>query len=235
MAIINLIREYFTFEKKEIQGIIFTSLIFGFCLAFSNFSIFNLLVSIIIAISSIFIHISVQKIVSIKIGHTAEFQPFWYGTLFCLIITFITNGKLWWIIVPGGITTSIIAKQRIGKFRFGLNPVDMAIIGLSGPVANIIFGSIFQNITLYTPLNSVWITNIFLFNLAYAIFSLFPIPPLDGISILFASRLIYVLVFASLLVYGFLVLLFGIYSWIWAIMVGLLIWLFYYIFLEQKF
>jgi len=75
--------------------------------------------------------------------------------------------------------------------------------------------------------------NIFLFNLAFAAYSLLPIPPLAGSRILFHSRMIYALALGTFASYAILITL-RVYSFIYAVIIGILVWLIYYIWFEKK-
>jgi len=70
-------------------------------------------------------------------------------------------------------------------------------------------------------------------DLIYALCNLLPIPPLDGSRILFWSRLFYVFLFGSIAGYLVLVKL-GIFSYIWALLIGGLAWLYFLVYHEMK-
>lgn len=233
--LIEKIRTYYRFSTDEIKSLAIVSLIVGFMFVFGDFSLTKLILAILIVAVSMFVHVSVQKIVSLHIGYHADFSLWWYGLLIGLLVTFLSNGNIWWLVLPGGLTFSIIARHRLGKFRYGLNYKQMGIIALSGPIASIVFGTIFKNIELYIIGGSVpLLHNIFIFNLVLAALTMVPIPPLNGHFMFFASRLWFVLLFAAIAAYAVLVIVFEIYSWIWAIIIGLIIYAVYYIRIEQK-
>ena len=122
----------------------------------------------------------------------------------------------------------MLAKYRLGKFRYGLNYL---------PIASIAFGTIFKNIELYLPfipINPLLLNNIFIFNLVLAVCTMLPIPPLDGHFLFYASRMWYVFLFATIFFYTVLTIVFEIYSWIWAIIIGLVILSVYYIYFERN-
>lgn len=245
--LIDRIKRYFNFDKEEVKSIIISSLIFGFIFSFRDwgagatfdamYGLRSLITAILIVIISILVHVSAQKITGLQIGGEVRFRIWWYGIIIALILTFISNGRLWWLIIPGGVTMKIIPEFRLGKFRYGLDYLKMGIIAFAGPLANIVLGSIFKNIELYLPftiMSSVLVNKIFLFSLAYAVVSSLPIPPLDGQYMFYGSRLWYVLIFGMILVYFILVSTLQIYSWIFAIIGGVLIWLLYYIWFEKS-
>jgi Zn-dependent protease len=75
------------------------------------------------------------------------------------------------------------------------------------------------------------LNKLFIFNLAFAVWNLLPIPPLDGSKLFFHSRLTFAFIFGSVL--GYTVLAgFGVYSWILGLIIGGIIWLLYYVSFE---
>lgn len=243
IEILDRIKKYYSFDTEEIKGIAISSLIIGFIISFGEwgteqfnfiYGLYHLIGGILIASLSILFHVSAQKIFGLQVGFDTKYKMWWYGLLLSLIITFITNGKIWWLIIPGGVSCVIIGKYRLGKFRYGLNYSFLGFMGIVGPAASIIFGSIFKNLDIFFGLSSPIIDKIFIFNLVYAVCTMLPIPPLDGHLTFFASRPWYVLLFGVIFTYTILVVLFAIYSWIFAIVIGGIILLFYYIFYERE-
>ena len=162
MELLERIKRDVRFSLDEVKAISISALILGFVFAFGNWSVFNFIAAVLIVLISITFHVYAQKIVGVKLGAKVEYKLWWYGLLASLVLVFITNGKIWWLIVPGGFTAAILAKYRIGKFRFGLNYRVLGFIGLTGPIASIIFGSIFKNLLLYTPIQVALFQKIFI-------------------------------------------------------------------------
>ncbi|MEE9525267.1 MAG: hypothetical protein V3V78_01520 [Candidatus Woesearchaeota archaeon] len=228
-------KTYLSFTKEEFLELAIAALLFGFVFAFRQWSVPNLFVSILIAGLSVLFHITAQKIAALHYGYKAEFKVWWVGLIIPLIFVFISNGTLWWLIIPGGLTFSLLAGLRLGKFRYGLNYEAMGVISLIGPVASIVLATIFKQIDIwFFASSSVIFHNIFIFNLAYAVCQLLPIPPLDGHYLFYASRLTYSFLFGTIFTYVILALVFTFYSWIFALLAGGLIWLIYYVGFERK-
>ena len=61
-------------------------------------------------------------------------------------------------------------------------------------------------------------------NIWLAIFTMLPIPPLDGSNVFFASRLLYAFAFGCIVGYALLVLVLGFYSLIFVILMGIIFW-----------
>lgn len=232
--LVGKLKNHYKFSKDEIKSLIIASALIGFTFAFRDFSLTNLIYAIIVAAIGITFHVAIQKVISLHVGYTADFKLWWYGLLAGLAVTFASNGKIWWLVFPGGLTFSIIARHRLGEFRYGLNYMQMGIIAFSGTVASILLGTIFKNIEIYIIGSQIpFLHNIFIFNLVLAIATLLPIPPLNGHYLFFASRMWYAFLFGTVFAYGVLTLVFEIYSWIWAIVMGVIIWLIYFTQIER--
>jgi len=232
--LIDKIKKYFTFSKDEVLAFIISSLVIGFMFAFRHFTLVNLVLAIGIVFVSLFFHVAIQKIAALHDGYGIEFKIWWTGLLIGLVITFITNGRIWWAVFPGGVVFSMLARHRLGKFRYGMNYWPMGIIAFAGPIASIVFATIFKNINLYVLGNGFPLFDqIFIFNLVLAAAQMLPIPPLDGHYMFFASRSTYAFLFATIVFYVVLVLGLQIFSWVWAIIIGAIIWLVYYIKFER--
>lgn len=234
MELWERIKRDFRFEKDEVVGLLVSSLAFGF-IFFYNFrdTLGNFIASVVIVAISLVFHIAAQKIVGLHLGVKVEYKLWWYGILAGLIAVFVSNGKVWWLIVPGGVVCSLIAKYRLGRFYYGLNYVVLGAVGWTGPVASIIFASLFKNLNMYflsvpIPL----FQKIFIWNLVFAVFSLIPIPPLDGHYTFFAGRLTYAFVAGSIAVYCLLILILGVYSFVWALIGGAIIYVVYLVTFE---
>jgi len=234
MELLSRIKHDFGFSKDEVVGFLISAAVFGFIYAFRRFTLGELLSAVAFVLVSIVIHVSVQKIVGLHYGVKVEYRVWWYGLLIALIVSLLSGGKVWWIIVPGGITCSLIARYRVGAFRYGLNYAMLSVVAISGPIASLAFGSLFKNLVLYTPLGLPIFNDIYKWNLVYCLFTLLPIPPLDGHYSFFGSRNLYVLTAGSLFVYVLLILSAKIYSWIYAFIGGVLIWIIYYILIEER-
>ncbi|MBD3355318.1 hypothetical protein GF361_05020 [Candidatus Woesearchaeota archaeon] len=232
--LLERIRTYLSFSKDETLTILISSIIIGFVFAFRQWNITNLVVSILIVALSFLFHITTQKIIALHYGYKVQYKIWWPGHIIPLILVFATNGRAWWLIIPGGISFSLLAGLRLGRFRYGLNYGTMGVVSLMGPVASIVLATIFKQIDVwFFAGSSVVFNSIFIFNLAYAVSQLLPIPPLDGHYLFYASRLTYIFIFGTIFTYTVFSLLFTLYSWIFALLAGGLAWLIFYITFER--
>jgi Zn-dependent protease len=106
------------------------------------------------------------------------------------------------------------------------------MLAAAGPATNLIFATFFKTLAIFGIFPEFF--NIMTFiNLYYAVFTMLPLPRLDGIHLFFASRLTYVFLFGSLLGYIILYTI-GFYSLIFAFLIGGLCWLLFYLYSETK-
>jgi len=203
----------------------------------TNFSLriglFNYFNAILIVALSLLVHISAQRLWSLGTGYRLEWKIWSFGLLFGLILAFLTNGLVW-MILPGGFIVHHMAGHRLGWFRYGINYVAVGLIALSGIFATMFLAVIFKALSAVI-VNSL-IQKIIVFNIAFALYSLLPIPPMDGSKTFFGSRMIYA--FTTTVIIAMAILLnssisIGIVI-ISSLFIGVVLWLLYYIFFEHK-
>jgi Zn-dependent protease len=241
------IKRYYKFSDEELKALIITIAVIAFIVSFRNwgpgheFQFFtglkNLFISLILVAIVVLVHDAGQRIAALDAGFLLEYKLWWYGILIGIILIIISNGKLWFL-APGGVFIHHMATHRMGFFRYGTTKKAIGMIALAGPIANILFGSFFKTIALWTPfvsVDNVFIDKIFIYSWAFAAFNLLPIPPLDGSRVFNYSRMVYAFIFGSIAGYAILIAILGIYSFIWALIIGIIIWLLYYILFERKF
>lgn len=244
MDYLQNIKKYFRITKQERTGIIITIILLAIILSFDEWgaeNIFNLniglknfLTAIILGAITVLIHHTAQKLLGIYYGIKAEQKLWWHGTLFSLLITALTNGILK-IYAFSGLYVEPIKEQRIGKPRREINMWEYATVALIGPIANILLATLVKTLQIWFGITiySQEITNkIFLLNWAYALYNLLPIPPLDGSRIFYFSRQTYIFLFGTISGY-FILYLLEIYSYIFALIIGIITWLIYYMIYEK--
>ena len=235
------VKRYYPFNVEEIKALIITTVVLTFIIAFndgrSEFFLPSWLANygflfIGVALSVLF-HETGHRLLAFPAGFRVEYQLWWWGLGIGVILAILSKGNIW-VLVPGGIWAHHMVIHRLGFFRYGPNTLAAGVIALSGPVASVIFATIIKTINLiFFNGGSAFLETLFIFNLAYAIWSLIPIPPLDGSKLFFYSRLTFSFVFGC--VFGYVILAaFGIYSWILALIIGTIIWLLFYVFFEMN-
>lgn len=239
MDYIQSVKKHFSITKQERIGIIITTIILAAILSFDewgtgkifdlNTGLKNFIIAIILGATTILIHHTAQKLLGIHYGIKAEQKLWWHGTLFSLLLTVITNGFLK-IYTFTGLYVEPIKEQRLGKPRKEINMWEYANVALAGPIANILLATLIKtlqtgfDIVIYSQAIS---NKIFLLNWSYALYALLPIPPLDGSRIFYFSRQTYAFLFGTIAGY-FILYTLEIYSYIFAIIIGIITWLIYY-------
>jgi len=237
------IKRYFRFTPLEIRSLIITILVIAFIISFKewgygdvfNFKIglFNYFNAILIVALSFLVHLSVQRVWSLGTGYRLEWKMWSFGLLFGLIMVFLTNGLIW-LILPGGFIVHHLAGHRLGWFRYGINYWALGLIAVTGIFATIFLAAIFK--ALSTVVFNSLIQKVITFNIAYALYSLLPIPPMDGSRTFYGSRMLYA--FSTAFIVAAAVLLnsnigVGI-AVLSSFFIGIVLWILYYVFFESK-
>lgn len=239
------LKKYFRFSKDEILGIIISAVLFGFIASFREwgpgddfqlaYGLKNFFNAFMISLLAVIVHESAHKAFAIYKGYDVKVKVWWHGLIIALVLCFITQGHVWFFALSG-IFVSSLAIQRIGVFRYDMNQKDISLIAFAGPLANIILATLIKTPLVWwpdLPLNAALMNKAFVINWAVAIANFLPIPPLDGIHTFFHSRLLYVSILGFMIGYGILIY-FGIYSWILALLFASLVFYIFYHFFERN-
>ena len=230
------LEKYFMFSRTEVKDLIITILILAFIVSFKEwgakeFDILigmrNLFNAVLIMTLVVLVHISAQRVAGLHVGIRVEYKLWWLGLVLGLIFVFVSRGNVW-LLIPGGIVFHHMAVHRIGYFRYGINMLTMSSISLMGALANIMFAIVFKILFMFFP-NNMLIEKAIFVSLWFAVFSMLPIPPLDGSKVFFNSRGVYVLLFGCVLGAALMLslqinILLAI---IGALLVGVLFWVYY--------
>jgi len=203
---------YFTYEKKEISNLIIFSFLLGIMFSFDQWDAEKLKVGLVhLTLSAILVFIglvlftSTQKYFAHKQGysHKSEFSYQWLSA--SLLFAVVSFGS-WMIPLGYGAQYEILTRQRLGKFRYGLNFWTMAMISMTGVIALFLSALIFKILNvLFSSYLFFQGTKIMLF---LAIFSMLPLPPMIGSYLFFSSRKIYVLLFSLIVLSAILIEIF---------------------------
>jgi len=174
-----------------------------------------------------------QRLWGLAIGYRLEFKMWTFGILVALVVAFISNGNLWFI-VPGGFMVHLLAGHRLGWFRYNINYFGLAMVALAGPLFTLMLIILLKILTAFS--SNPLIQKAIIFNVTYAITSLLPIPPLDGSKIYFGSRMLYAFMLPAIVIAAILLIvnipIF--FSLVLSLLVGIILWLTYYITFERK-
>lgn len=170
------------FDKKEVRDIIISvivlSIVFSYPEILSSPEFF--LTSLFVVGFAFMGHELSHRFVANKLGYFAKYEMWSQGLFFALLFAIFTNGQVIFA-APGAVVfSSLWVFKRPRKEEVGL-------IGLSGPLFNIIIAFVFALIPMgifkYAALINAWL----------AIFNLIPFPPLDGQKIFFWNKKIWFL------------------------------------------
>lgn len=238
---IDKVKRYYKFTPSELKGLIISILVIAFVISFTEWGIAefniaiglkNFLIAILIVGVSLLVHISGQRLWSLAIGYRAEYKMWTLGLVFAVIMAFITNGRFW-LLVPSGFIIHHLAGHRLGWFRYDINYWAIGLIALAGPLITVTFIILLKILSVFTF--GTLLQKLIIFNIIYIVYSMLPVPPLDGSKIFFGSRMLYAfslsgMITASILLYADIPVLWAITG---SLLIGVILWLLYYIFLER--
>ena len=205
----------FRFSKQELVGLIVGMLVFGFIFSFRDWGSgdnvdlvagsIHLVLTILIASISLIVHESTHRYFALGIGYKSEFKVWYGGLIASLVLALVSNGVVQ-LVLPGGMVNAVMARHRLGEFRYGLNYWENGMIALYGPLSNLLLAFLAKIFLLIAP-NSWFLQKFVYLNIIFAICTMLPIPPLDGISVFFGSRILYVMAFIGILASSVLIYL----------------------------
>ncbi len=178
--------KHFKFSKQEIRDIAIVILVLGFILSFKHWGyesfdaktgFTNLILMIIAVAISLFLRISLQKMIAVKKGATVEYKMWLLGLFIALYVAFISNGD-WYFMIPGGIAIASLTAHRISRKSQELEFKEIRFISLAGPMASLILALIFKAIYLSGTTN-LFISKMATLNFVLAICTMLPIPELE--------------------------------------------------------
>ncbi|HJX05212.1 MAG TPA: hypothetical protein VJ461_00710 [Candidatus Nanoarchaeia archaeon] len=237
------------FSKKELQRLLITCVIASFSLTLvKGWGFFdlvegktalnyvaNFIIVLLVLFFSLLIHFSMQKLMALKLGYSSEYKYWINGLILGVIVCFFSYGYIP-LFFPGTLFYDIIPKLRVGVFRGGVKHTDLGLIAFAGPLSNIVIVGLIAPLFLATKNSFVYA--VIVANLLIAVWSLLPIPTFEklrqfkggttGLYIFIASRWTFVLVFVTVISFAALILLFKVFSYILALIIGILITIIYY-------
>ncbi len=237
------IKKYYKFTPSELRGLIISIIVLSFIISFKEWGkaefsltagLFNWFNAVLIVTLAFIVYSAAQKIAGLSVGFRVEYKMWTTGLIISLILVFVSKGSIW-VLLPGGILIHHLAGHRLGYFRYGLGYFAQGMIATAGPIALISLAAIFRILSSFftTPL----LTTAIKFCIALAVYDMLPIPPLTGGKLFFGSRMTYAFMFCTIVAAGILLWLDinVLMAIIGSIIIGIICWLLYYIFLEQKF
>lgn len=235
------IQDFFRFSRLEMIGLLAAVIVTGFIFSFQDWGteqfdaavgLHNLLLMTLAAAIGLFFRSSCQKVYALSEGYKAEFKVWWAGLAIALVVIFISAGRIP-LIFAGTMVASFMVKQRLGEFRYGFSYWNNAMIAYWGILGNLILAILFAIGSFAWP-QSYFLSKGLALNLIMAFTSLLPLPQLDGLSIFFGSRKVYVLAIVLSILAAVLLIPKTTFGLIFAVVVGLVYALIYLLIGSEK-
>ncbi|MBI4145736.1 hypothetical protein HY489_00170 [Candidatus Woesearchaeota archaeon] len=209
---LDKLRNYFWFSSKELVP--FLIVVFGLSLIESwdlwgvqrfdfLFGLSNWLNAFLLVGITVFVHHAGQRMMALALGFRAEHRLWWNGLLFGLILAMLSGGNVKFLAATATMEF-LLPIHRLGAFRHGANIGTLGKIALAGPVFNVLFAVLIKGLGAVGWLSPVVASQLFSLNIAFALWNLLPIPPLDGAKVFYWWRLLYFLLFWTFIVYAVL-------------------------------
>lgn len=186
-------------QLREIRDIAVASAVLAFVFSYSGFGKIDeflsfLPVAVFAVVTGFVLHELAHRYVARHYGAYAEFRAWKEGLLIAVALALLTNGAFIFA-APGAVM--IYPRANLWGHAAGISRKKMGIIGISGPIVNIILAALFFALNVYQPLQlfeagvriNVWL----------ALFNMMPLPPLDGSKVFSWDRRIWIVFFALIL------------------------------------
>lgn len=214
------------FNRKEVKDIILTIFSISVIASLKDFPeggwISTFILSFFLISVSLMIKLTAHKLTAKKYDCTAVYKFDYNLFLIALLIGLISNSALIFAVM-GSITVASAYISRLGHKFGNVTLREKGLINLSGPMMNIILALI--SIILH-PVNPVIFQELLRLNVFMSMFSLIPLPPLDGSKVIWWNRLVWLICFAITLFLFFLgrTVLFTIIGIVLLIIITFILW-----------
>lgn len=230
---VDKLKRYFSFSRSEFISLIIAAFALAFVTSFNwwgetsfdpRAGLINFLGAFFMVFLSLLVHHGAQRALGIHWGFRVEQKLWWYGLMGSLVLVLITNGRIQFLGVTATYVT-LLPRHRLGRFRYGINLREVSKVCAVGPLSNVLLGGFVKTLSLVNLFPKGLADQFFLFSLVFAAWNLIPLPPLDGGRIMYYSRLTYAFLFGTIGGYALMVYLFGVYSYVLALLIGGVSWL----------
>jgi Zn-dependent protease len=185
-------------RTEEARDIIIASAVLAFVFSYEGINFGRLLANAPLAVFGVvtgfILHELAHRFFARRYGAFAEFRAWKEGLLLAVALTLITNGAFVFA-APGAVM--IYPRANLWGHSTALTSRKMGIIGISGPIVNIILASAFLITDIYYP------SQLFGFaariNIWLALFNMIPLTPLDGSKVFYWNKAIWLVTFLAIL------------------------------------
>jgi len=199
------LKRYGPFSWHEWRGILLVAFVFGFILSFDDWGegafdaligVQNLLLAFVLALATVLIHHVAQRVIALRLDVRVKHDVSVPWLIVGAAVAVITRGAF---PIIAGTSTEIedLRLHRLGHFRYKSGTIVAMVVALAGTLANAGIG-----LLLWALLHPDPETVVGLFiqlNLLMALYSILPIPPLDGVQVFYVNRTFYAVVLGGLL------------------------------------
>jgi Zn-dependent protease len=228
------VRRYFPFSQTEWKNFLILVAVFAFMWSFTQWGetqfdaragAKNFIIAFLMIGASVFVHHAGQRLAGLWHGYRVEHKLWWAGLLAGLLALMLTNGRVL-IFAASAMQAHFMPYHRLGAHRYGPSLRQIGTTAFAGPIAAVVVAFALWAIT-QTP----FFSDMLLFNLLFALYSVLPIPPLDGFHVFVGARTSYGSSFAytftvSAFIGFFLVYFLAGLGVFWSLLLALLIGLF---------
>ncbi len=199
--------EFLIFSRQEIGWLAIAAMVVGFIFSFRDWGdsefdavlgFVHFFLLVIICMFSFLVRFTLQKYYALSMGYLAEFKVWWVGLAISLVMVFLSMGKVP-LVLLGGVSVAFMSRQRIGEFRYGFSYRQNAEIAFWGILGNLILAFLFS-VGLYFFPESYLFDKAMWINITMGFFAFLPLVQMDGLSIFFGSRTMFILGFVMFII-----------------------------------
>ena len=171
----------------------------------------NFAAALVICTIGIGIHDIAHRITSVKMGYDIEHKIWFAGLIISIVLVLVSRGAVKVYLIEA-MTLAPVRLYRAGRYPFMGTTWEYSLAYMSGPLASLIFAGILASIASAAGITTGLLILAVQFNLIYGLLALLPLPPLDGLWILYYSRGVYCGLIVGALAYTIMTQ-FGIAYW----------------------
>ncbi len=173
---------------------------------------------VIIAFILIVVRTLAQKYIAYRQGYLTTYTVHKWGLPASIFTIFFFSGAIPYV-PPGELRIAPSKRMRLGAFRYGMDNVDLALIGLAGTIVCVLAMILVKPFWFLT--NSLLVHKVVATTAAIAIGGLIPINGSEGFRMLYYRRWLWVWVSLFTIIYFVLILSLSIFSYVIAFILGL--------------
>lgn len=193
------LKAHYQSRPEDLKTLAYSILVAAFILSFDLWGdtafdaiagLFNLLAALLICAVGILLHDSAHRLMAIKMGYEIEHRIWFGGAVVSLVLVLVSRGALKTYFFES-MSLAPVRLHRMGRYPFMGTTWEYAMVYMAGPLASLIFAGLLASIASSAGIAGGLLGLAIQFNLMYGLLTLVPIPPLDGLWILFYSRGVY--------------------------------------------